>query len=31
MASFLLEVEVQHQDTEVLHDRVDGIPAIKTS
>jgi hypothetical protein len=29
MASFLLEVEVQH-DTEVLHGRVDGIPAMSS-
>jgi hypothetical protein len=27
MASFLLKVEVQRHDTEVLHGRIDGNPA----
>jgi hypothetical protein len=30
MASFLLEVEVQHQDVEVLHGHIHGIPAISS-
>jgi hypothetical protein len=27
MASFLLEIDVQRHDMEVLHGRIDGIPA----